>query len=87
MKRFANSGLHKRSGVGVNPSCIAHDVGMVEIEFCDGMDSLSTFCAAGKDVVYEAMNREDWNWRVSYLRVARKALQQIVSPDDTARAG
>ena len=31
-------------------------------------DSLRTFCAAGKDVLYEAMNREDWNWRALHLR-------------------
>ena len=26
------------------------------------------------------MNREDWNWRALHLRVARKALQQLVAP-------
>ena len=43
-------------------------------------DSLCTFCAAGKAVQYEAMNREDWNWRALHLRVARKALRQEILP-------
>jgi hypothetical protein len=47
-------------------------------------DSLRTFCAAGKDVLDEAMNREDWNWRALHLRVARKALQQWAQPSGTS---
>ena len=47
-------------------------------------DSLSTFCAAGKDVLYEAMNREDWNWRALHLHVARKALPQLAVPGDSS---
>lgn len=43
-------------------------------------DSLRTFCAAGKDVLYEALNREDWNGRALHLRVARKALQHLSAP-------
>ena len=43
-------------------------------------DSLRTFCAAGKDVLYEAMNCEDWNWRAWHLRIARKALQHLAVP-------
>ena len=32
-------------------------------------------------MLYEAMNREDWNWRALHLRVAHKALHKIAAPD------
>jgi hypothetical protein len=47
-------------------------------------DSLRTFCAAGKDVLYEAINREDWSWRALHSRVAHKALQQWAHPGGTS---
>ncbi len=67
-------GFHKRSGVAVNPIlyCLtmwvwlkSHSVSLF------ARDSFRTFCAATKDVLYEAMNREDWNWRALHLCVAR----------------
>ena len=78
-------GFHKRSGVDVNSVmyCLTMWVWLKSNSVSlFARDSLRTFCAAGKDVLYEAMNREDWNWRALHLRVARKALQQIASPDD-----
>ena len=35
--------------------------------------SLQTFCAAEKDALYGALNREDWNWRRRHQAVARQA--------------
>jgi DDE superfamily endonuclease len=78
------SGFHKRSGVAVNSVmyCLTMWVWLKSNSVSlFARDSLRTFCAAGKDVLYEAMNREDWNWRALHLRVARKALQQIAAPD------
>ena len=78
------SGFYKRSGVAVGSVlyCLtmwvwlcAHSVSLF------ARDSLRTFCDAGKDVLYEALNREDWNWRALHLRVARKTLQQLTTSD------
>lgn len=76
-------GFHKRSGVEVNPIlyCLTMWVWLKSNSVSlFARDSLRTFCAAGKDVLYEAMNREDWNWRALHLRVACKALQQLTVP-------
>ena len=76
-------GFHKRSGVDVNPIlyCLTIWVWLKSNSVSlFARDSLRTFCAAGKDVLYEAMNREDWNWRALHLRVARKALQHLAVP-------
>lgn len=76
-------GFHKRSGVAVNPVlyCLTMWVWLKSNSVSlFARDSLRTFCAAGKDVLYEAMNREDWNWRVLNLRVACKTVQQWVEP-------
>ena len=76
-------GFHKRSGVEVNAVlyCLTMWVWLKSNSVnLFAKDSLRTFCAAGKDVLYEAMNREDWNWRALHLRVARKALQQLTVP-------
>jgi SRSO17 transposase len=76
-------GFHKRSGVEVNPIlyCLTMWVWLKSNSVSlFARDSLSTFCTAGKDVLYEAMNREDWNWRALHLRVASKALQQLAVP-------
>lgn len=73
-------GFHKRSGVPVN-----------EVMFClmlwvwlkvgsismFSRESLGTFSTGGKDVLYEAMNREDWNWRGLHFHTARKAVQHM----------
>ena len=80
------SGFHKRAGVPIN-----------EVMFClmlwvwvkvnsismFSRESLGTFSMAGKDVLYEAMNREDWNWRGLHFKVARKAVLQMNSPAST----
>lgn len=76
-------GFHKRSGVAVNPIlyCLTMWVWLKSNSVSlFARDSLRTFCAAGKDVLYEAMNREDWNWRDLHLCVARKTVQQLVVP-------
>jgi hypothetical protein len=36
-------------------------------------ESLQTFCAAEKDALYGAMNREDWDWRRLHREVALRA--------------
>lgn len=73
-------GFHKRSGVPVNEVmyCLmlwvwlkANSVSLFARE------SLGTFCAGGKDVLYEAMNREDWNWRGLHFHIAHKAVRQM----------
>ena len=77
-------GFRKRSGIEVNSVlyCLTMWVWLKSNSVSlFARDSLRTFCAAGKDVLYEAMNREDWNWRALNLRVACKALQQVVAPD------
>ena len=80
------SGFQKRSGVAVSSVlyCLtmwvwlrAHSVSLF------ARDSLRTFCNAGKDVLYEALNREDWNWRALHLRVASKTLQQLTTSSST----
>ena len=66
-------GFHKRSGVAVNSVmyCLTMWVWLKSNSVSlFARDSLHTFCAAGKNVLYEAMNREDWNWRALHLRVA-----------------
>ena len=80
---LARCGFHKRSGVEVNPIlyCLTMWVWLKSNSVSlFARDSLRTFCAAGKDVLYEAMNREDWNWRALHLRVASKTLRQLTVP-------
>jgi len=80
---LARCGFRKRSGTPVNAVlyCLTMWVWLKSNSVSlFARDSLSTFCAAGKDDLYEAMNREDWNWRALHLRVARKTLQQLVTP-------
>ena len=76
-------GFRKRSGIEVNAVlyCLTMWVWLKSSSVSlFARDSLCTFCAAGKDVLYEALNREDWNWRALHLRVARKALQHLSAP-------
>lgn len=80
---LARCGFHKRSGIDVNAVlyCLTMWVWLKSNSVSlFAKDSLRTFCAAGKDVLYEAMNREDWNWRALHLRIARKALQHLAVP-------
>lgn len=79
--------FRKRSGIEVNAVlyCLTMWVWLKSNSVhLFAKDSLRTFCAAGKDVLYEAMNREDWNWRALHLRVARKALQPWAQPGGTS---
>ena len=39
--------------------------------------SLQTYCAAKKDALYGALNREDWNWRRLHLEVAKQAERSL----------
>ena len=80
-------GFRKRSGIEVNAVlyCLTMWVWLKSNSVnLFARDSLRTFCAAGKDVLYEAMNREDWNWRALHLRVAFKAVQQLAEPGGTS---
>ena len=80
-------GFHKRSGIEVSAVlyCLTMWVWLKSNSISlFARDSLRTFCAAGKDVLYEAMNREDWVWRALHLCVARKALQQLTVPGGTS---
>jgi hypothetical protein len=76
-------GFQKRSGVPVGEVmyCLTlwvwlkvNSVGMFARE------SLGTFCAGSKDVLYEAMNQENWNWRRLNLQIAKKAVRQMERP-------
>jgi SRSO17 transposase len=76
-------GFRKRCGIEVNAVlyCLTMWVWLKSSSVSlFARDSLRTFCAAGKDVLYEAMNREDWNWRALHLRVAHKTLHQLAQP-------
>jgi len=80
---LARCGFRKRSGIEVNAVlyCLTMWVWLKSNSVSlFARDSLRTFCAAGKDVLYDAMRREDWNRRALHLRVARKALQTLVVP-------
>lgn len=81
-------GFQKRSGTPVN-----------EVMFClmlwvwlksnsvamFARESMSTFSAAGRDALYAAMNREDWNWRRLHLEIARKAVR-LMCPAGSTKA-
>ena len=77
-------GFHKRSGVSVNEVmyCITLWVWLKENSVSMfARESLRTFCAGGKDILYEAMNREDWNWRGLNFNIGRKAVRQMRESD------
>jgi SRSO17 transposase len=44
-------------------------------------ESLQTFSGVGKDALYEAMNREDWDWRALHLSVAKKTIASLKATD------
>ena len=73
-------GFQKRSGTPVNEVMFsimlwvflkANSVSMFARE------SLCTFSGSGKDALYNALNREDWNWRSLNLEIARKAVMRM----------
>lgn len=73
-------GFQKRSGVAVNEVVYALALWVwlkVNSVSLFSRESLGTFCAGGKDIMYEAMNREDWDWRALNLRVALQAARQL----------
>ena len=77
-------GFQKRSGVSVNDVvyCLMLWVWLkVNSVSLFSRESLATFCSGGKDILYEAMNREDWDWRALNLRVAHQAVRQLKRPD------
>jgi SRSO17 transposase len=79
-------GFQKRSGTPVN-----------EVMFClmlwvwlksnsvamFARESMSTFSASGRDALYTALNREDWNWRRLHLEIARKAVRSTCQTSST----
>jgi len=76
-------GFRTRSGIEVNAVlyCLTMWVWLTSNSASPfARNSLHTFCAAGKDVLYEGMNREDRSWRALHLRVARKSLQRLAVP-------
>ena len=76
-------GFQKRSGVPVNDVvyCLMLWVWLkVNSVSLFSRESLGTFCSGGKDIMYEAMNREDWDWRALNLRVAHQAVRQLKRP-------
>jgi len=86
---LARSGFHKRSGVEVNPIlyCLTMWVWLKSNSVSlFARDSLRSYCAAGKDVLYAAMNREDWDWRGLHRRLACKALRALAVAPDSATA-
>jgi SRSO17 transposase len=76
-------GFQKRSGVPVNDVvyCLMLWVWLkVNSVSLFSRESLGTFCSGSKDILYEAMNREDWDWRALNLRVAHQAVRQLKRP-------
>jgi hypothetical protein len=77
---LSRSGFQKRSGTPTNELmyCLLLWVWLkVDSVSMFARESLHTFSAAGKDVLYSAMNREDWNWRRLHLDIAHKAVRQL----------
>jgi len=72
--------FHKRSGISVNEVmyCLTLWVWLKENSVSMfARESLKTFCSGGKDILYEAMNREDWNWRGLNFNIGYKAVRQM----------
>ena len=73
-------GFHKRSGIPVNELMFSLMLWVwlkVNSVSLFSRQSLGTFSTGGKDVLYEAMNREDWNWRGLHFQIAHKAVRQM----------
>ena len=80
---LSRSGFQKRSGTptGELMYCLLLWVWLkADSVSLFARESLHTFSAAGKDVLYSALNREDWNWRRLHLEIARKAVRQLGKP-------
>jgi len=72
--------FHKRSGISVNEVmyCLTLRVWLKENSVSMfARESLQTFCSGGKDILYKAMNREDWNWRGLNFNIGHKAVRQM----------
>jgi len=81
-------GFHKRSGIPVNEVmyCLTLWGGLKENSVSMfARESLPTFCSGGKDILYEGMNREDWNWRGLNFNIGRKA-QRLHAPFKDGRS-
>jgi SRSO17 transposase len=81
MKNLLNRfGFHKRSGTPAPELvyCVMLWVWLkVDSISLFAKESLQTFSNAEKDALYEAMNREDWNWRRLHLEVAQQAVREM----------
>ena len=78
-------GFHKRSGIAVNTVvyCLTMWVWLRSNSVnLFARDSFHTLCVAGKDVLYEALKREDWNWRLLNLRIANNAVHELSQTND-----
>ena len=73
-------GFQKRSGTPVNEVIFSIMLWVFLKENSVSMfarESLCTFSGSGKDALYNALNREDWNWRSLNLEIARKAVMRM----------
>ena len=73
-------GFQKRSGIAANEVmyCLTLWVWFkVNSVSLFARESMGTFCQGGKDVLYEAMKREDWDWRNLHRQIALKVVRQI----------
>lgn len=80
-------GFRKRSGVPVNEVLYSLTLWVwlkVNSVSLFARQSLSTFCAGSKDVLFEALKREDWNWRALHQRIAIVAIHKIRGTDPSA---
>ena len=77
---LSRTGFQKRSGTPVNELmyCLLLWVWVkADSVSLFAKESLRTFSSAGKDALYTALNREDWNWRRLNLEIAHKAVRQM----------
>jgi SRSO17 transposase len=47
-------------------------------------ESLKTYARAGKDALYGALNREDWNWRRLHLEAAQQTIKALKISDEAS---
>ena len=74
-------GFNKRSGISVNEVMFSLSLWVWLKSTSVRMfarESMITFCFGGKDILYGAMNREDWNWRGLNFHIGSKAARQML---------
>jgi SRSO17 transposase len=77
-------GFEKRSGASANEVmyCLMLWVWLkVDSMAMFARESVHILCIGGKDVLYEAMKREDWDWRRLHVGIARKAIKSLPVTD------